>query len=469
LQSIFVSMSNRKDKGLVKFMAPLVLGNMLNPLNSTMLATAIVSIVLAFKQEPGAGALLIVPLYFTSAIGQPLMGRLCDVFSPYRVNLAGFVFILISAIIGVSAQSFTWLIVSRILLGLGSSAAYPSSITLIRRRYKALNIDVPGITLGIIAIASQVSIAFGPFVGGILVENFGWKGIFFVNIPLVAIGLLLSIQKKGEVPLETGIPKKSAMQIVKDLDPLGLALFSSLLMLFLIALLYPTYLYIKIPVIVCLQYMFVKAELKHSKPFIDVRVLRLNMLLNTTFLRQVGITFVMYLVLYGMPQWMEQTKGISPSHVGIIMIPLSLTAMVISLSLSGNKNFMFMLTLGVVCIIGASVGFFFLSKTTPIYMITCLTVIIGAALGILTISNQSTLYAAAPEDQVGISFGLYRTVGYIGAILAGSSLKHKFNKGATDAGLHSLGLYSLIACIAIVLFMLPLYFKKKENPIQLTS
>jgi hypothetical protein len=65
-----------------------------------------------------------------------------------------------------------------------------------------------------------------------------------------------------------------------------------------------------------------------------------------------------------------------------------------------------------------------------------------------------------PSDRVGVSFGLYRTVGYVGAILAGSSLKHEFKSGASDAGLHSLGFYSLLACITIVLFMLPLYFKK---------
>ena len=127
-------MSYNKKKELTVFMAPLVLGNMLNPLNSTMLATAVLTIVAAFKQEQGAGALLIIPLYFTSAIGQPLMGRLCDIFSPSKINLFGFLLILFSGIVGVSAQSFDWLIVSRILLGLGSSAAYPSSITLVRQR-----------------------------------------------------------------------------------------------------------------------------------------------------------------------------------------------------------------------------------------------------------------------------------------------------------------------------------------------
>jgi len=54
---------NNKDKGLARSLAPLVLGNMLNPLNSTMLVTAVLTIVIVFKQEPGAEVFLL-PLFF---------------------------------------------------------------------------------------------------------------------------------------------------------------------------------------------------------------------------------------------------------------------------------------------------------------------------------------------------------------------------------------------------------------------
>jgi len=455
-------MSLRKDKGITRFIAPLVLGNMLNPLNSTMLATAIVAILVSFKQNTGAGALLIVPLYFTSAIAQPLMGRLCDIFSPYKINLFGFFVILISAFIGVYAQDFSWLVVSRILLGLGTSTAYPSSMTLIKRRYQALNMDVPGVTLSLIATSAQVSMALGPFLGGVLVESFGWKGIFFVNIPMVVIALLLSISKKEAVLVEKGDAQKSPLEIFKDLDPLGVVLFSGFLMFLLVTLLYPAYLYIKIPVMLTVLFAFVKAELYHKKPFIDIRVLRVNTLLNTTFLRQTGMTFVMYSVLYSLGQWMEQAKNISPSSVGLILLPLSLAAIGMSLLLSNNKNYVLLLSIGVALTIGTSLGMLFLNKESPIYAIMALTIVLGASIGILTIANQLTLLAVAPADQVGVSSGLYRTVGYIGAILAGSAIKHSFKDGATDAGLHALGFYSLIACISIVLFMLPLYYKKRS-------
>src|ERR1700712_1996476 len=103
-------------------MVPLVLGTMMNPLNSTMLATALLTLCNSFKVSVGQGAILITSLYVTAMIAQPLMGRLADIFSAKKINLLGFGLVLIAALIGVFAPSFSWLIVSRIMLGLGTSA-----------------------------------------------------------------------------------------------------------------------------------------------------------------------------------------------------------------------------------------------------------------------------------------------------------------------------------------------------------
>lgn len=452
-------MDNRQEKGTFWFMAPLVLGNMLNPLNSTMLATAIVAICGAFKQDIGAGALLIVPLYLTSAIGQPLMGRLADIFSAKKINMLGFLLILVSALIGIFARNFTWLIVSRIILGLGSSAAYPSSMTMIRHRYAGLNEEVPGIILSIVAIASQVSIAFGPFLGGVLTEHFGWKGIFFVNIPLVVIALALSVNgSKEQAPV-----RKAAPEVIKDLDLPGVVVFSVFLITFLLTLLYPSRLLLQIPVVILTLLFFVRIELRHVHPFINVRLLAVNLALSTTFLRQIAINFIMYLALYGLPQWMEQSKNINPSKVGLMMLPLSLAAMVISLLISGTRNYNRLLVIGTLSISAAAAGLFLLNQDSAQILIIGTATMLGIALGVMTIANQATLYAAAPADQVGISFGLFRTVGYIGAIVAGSRLKHEFHGGATDAGLHLLGGYALIACVVITIFLLPVLIKQPSK------
>ncbi|HMG09555.1 MAG TPA: hypothetical protein VK609_13680, partial [Mucilaginibacter sp.] len=147
--------------------------------------------------------------------------------------------------------------------------------------------------------------------------------------------------------------------------------------------------------------------------------------------------------------------------------PFSLTAMALSLLIAKNKNYKLLLSTGVLCIIVATIGIFLLNTASPVYFIVSITMLIGAALGILTVSNQATLYTEAPDDQVGVCFGLFRTVGYIGAILAGSSLKHQFKAGATDTGLHSLAVFSLVACVLIVVFLLPLFFKRRKIEIDL--
>ena len=303
-------------------------------------------------------------------------------------------------------------------------------------------------------MASQVSIALGPFLGGILTESFGWQGIFAVNIPIVIIALILSYNNNYD-------PEPPRAKTGLDLP--GLTLFSAFLMLLLLTLLYPTYLYIKLPLTFLLLLACIYVELKHGQPFINVRLLAINLSLSTTFLRQIAINFILYLVLYGLPQWLEQSKKINPSRVGLMMLPMSAAAMVVSVLISKTSKYIRLLIFGTLCITAATCGLFFLDHNSPVISVMGTAVMIGTAIGLLTIANQGTLYAEAPANQTGTSFGLFRTVGYIGAIVAGSRLKHEFHNGATDLGLHQLTVYGLVACAIIILLMLPTIFRQMKR------
>ncbi len=446
----------------IRMLAPLVLGNILNPLNTTMMATAIVSICGAFKEDLGTGALLIVPLYLTSAIGQPLMGRLADIFSARKINNFGFVLIFISALIGVFARNFTWLIVSRIILGLGTSTAYPSSMAIIRQYYLADKEEVPGMVLAIIATASQISVALGPFLGGVLTQHWGWQAVFFINIPIILIAIALSLTGEKTVTTFTH-STKALKEKITALDIPGVVLFSTSLLLMLLSLLYPTGLLYKVPLCIITLVIFIVVERRQFNPFIDVRLLASNPLLNTTFIRQIGINFMIYLVLYALPQWLEQTKKISPANIGLIMLPMSVAAMIIGFVVAKYKNTAMLLVYGTVCLATASVCMMVLTHLTPVILIVGITLMVGLAIGILTIANQSTLNAETPPEQTGISFGLFRTSGYLGAILAGSQLKQHFSGGTNDAALHSLAILTLIACGVVTLFLIPAFTANRKR------
>lgn len=451
-------MKQPQQQGFIRFMIPLALGNMLNPLNSTMLATAIVTICQAFNKDLSAGSLLIIPLYFTSAIGQPLMGRLADIYSAHRVNMAGYVLVLISAVIGMTAAHFNWLIVSRVLLGLGTSAAYPSSLKLIRERFEALGQDTPGAALGIVAVAGQVSMVLGPFIGGILTEYFSWQGIFFVNIPLAGAALLLSVWQSRKLSAVTQ-PKANIM----DADFPGIALFSGALAVLLSVLLSTGYWWLKIPGFVVLAVAFIRRELQHPAPFIDIRLFGSNPPMALTFIRQMGVTFVMYIVLYGMPQWVEQTRHISPAHLGLVMLPQSAAAICMSLLFAKSSRVYRLLALGSGMLALGTVGMFLLSVDSSLAAIVITSTFIGLTLGLLAISNQGALYHESPAGKTGISFGLYRTVGYLGAILSGVALKAQYKGGADDSGFHHLVWYALVACVLVLLLLIPLYRRYKNT------
>src|SRR5919197_3955196 len=174
-----------------RFMSPLLIGTLLNPINSAMIATALVPIGRDLRVGPSSTAWLIASLYLAAGVGQPAMGRVAELYGPRKVTAAGFVLVLISGFGGALAPNLGWLIVVRGLLGVGTSAAYPAAITMIRARADAAGISTPGSVLGVISITSQVSAVIGPALGGLLVGLIGWRSIFLVNVPLGLVGLAL--------------------------------------------------------------------------------------------------------------------------------------------------------------------------------------------------------------------------------------------------------------------------------------
>ena len=78
------------------------------------------------------------------------------------------------------------------------------------------------------------------------------------------------------------------------------------------------------------------------------------------------------------------------------------------------------------------------------------------------IANQALLNAEAPLAQKGVSFGLYRTFGYLGAIISSSQLKILFHTGITDQKFHQLGYYALYSCAILILLLIPLWVRRRQ-------
>jgi len=436
-----------------RLLPPLVLGAALNPLNSSMLSTALTRLTHSFKQDVGAGSLLITPLYITATIAQPLMGRLADLYSPRKVNLAGLLLVLIAALIGAWAPTFGWLILSRVLLGLGTSANYPSAIAILRRHFAQEGKEMPASVLGWIMVGGQAALVLGPTIGGVLTEWLGWRGIFLINIPLV----LVTLWMVRWIPKE----KNGQRDHSRRLDVPGILLFTGLLISLYFLLTRRPLTFIGPAALLLFLAGLIVWERRLADPFIHVRLFRQQPSLTLVYIQSVASSYILYLMLYGLPQWIEGVKDISPSKTGLLLLPMSLASAASSMLASRLKSITLITLGGIISAALACAGLFLLDRSSPLTIVTGVSIVMGVAMGTNPMANQASLNLEAPQELTGISFGLYRTFAYLGAIASGAQLKFIFHKGVTDDSFREISWFCLYSTLIMIALYLPVLIGRR--------
>lgn len=447
--------------------APLLLGSLLNPLNTTMISTGLVAIGHDFGVGAADTAWLVSVLYLASAVGQPVLGRLADSIGPRRVFLGGLVVVVASGLVGALAPGFGWLLVSRLLLGVGTSAAYPAAMAVLRAESVRLGRPTPRTVLGRLSFAALGSAAVGPTLGGLLVATAGWRGIFAVNVPvaLLAYGSALrwipkdppraSGQVRGSA--EGGAAARSrgggtAGGPAGGLDPLGILLFTGALcclVVFLLNLRHPTW-WLLAPVVV-LSAVLTRWQLRHPSPFIDLRMLGANRALARTYLRH-GLSYlVVYCVMYGFTQWLEEERGFSSLHTGLVMLPMSLAALVCSLIGARTKGIRAPLTVAAVLLTAGSALLLCTSGSTPFAVLLLAGACFGVPQGLMGTANQAAVQQYAPADAIGSAAGLQRTAQYLGAITASGLIGLAYGQRADDGGLHLMGAVGAVLALGLII------------------
>ncbi|MCW2872954.1 MFS transporter [Actinacidiphila oryziradicis] len=435
-----------------KFTTPLYVGAALNPVNSSLIATALVPIATALHVSVGSATVLVSSLYLASAIAQPTAGKLAEEFGPRRVFLTGILLVLLGGLLGGSGQNMAMLTAARVLIGVGTSAGYPSAMILIRRRANSAGMSAPpGGVLGGIAIAGMATAAVGPPIGGILVGGLGWRSAFLINIPVALLALGMAARWVPRDPPAAG--RRGAREIAARIDVLGIAGFGgamTALLVFLMGL--PRTNWVAFAVAVVLAAMLVWWELHTPTPFFDIRQLGRNGALTRTYLRSALTLLGTYTVLYGVTQWMEAGRGFSTQEAGLLLLPMGALAALVSRPLSQRNLIRSPLIAAAVSMLIGSLGILILTTHSPVALIVVVTLVFGVCVATTTVGNQTALYTQAPADQIGTASGLSRTFGYIGSIASATVTGIVFRHGTTDSGLHSIAVVLIIAG-AIVLAM----------------
>ena len=421
----------------------------LGPLNSSMIAVALVSIQRDFDVSLTELTILISSFYVGSVVAYATMGRLADLAGARRVFCAGLVIVGVVGVLAPWAPSLGWLAGCRVALALGTSAAFPAGLALIRRAADPAG-PPPSSALGGVMIAAAVTTAFGPVLGGILVEVFDWEAIFLVNVPCVAVCLLLALRA---VPRDDVVG--SPAEILRGIDWSGIALFAAgvtALLLFILEV--PDGIQWPLAVAaLAAGVLLVARERRARTPFIDMAVVG-DRGLAAVFAQYAAVNLVFYATFYAVPQWLEQVGGYGPGEVGLIMLSLAGMGVVVTpigSRVTARRGPRPILAVGGVTLLAGTLLLLLLDEQTPLVLLFLALVVLGIPNGCNNIGLQAMLYDRSSKGHQGGAAGFFMTSRYTAAIVSTAVMGAVLGDQATTEGLHRLALIAApVAALVLV-------------------
>lgn len=452
-----------------RLLAPMMIGSILNPVNSSIIAVALAPIGAALGADASRTAWLISALYLATSIGQPLVGRLVDIHGPKRLFLAGAALTGIAGVIGTLAPNLGVLIAARVVLGFGTCAGYPAAMYLIRSEAERTGMKSPAGILTTLAVTGQTVAVIGPTIGGLLIGLGGWRSTFAVNIPLAVACLILGrIYLPGDTTLAPensntavrrstadGPPAPGRRRPRSRLDWAGILLFAATLVSLLLFLMDTR---LDRAWLVALTLLagagFALRERRAADPFIDVGVFAGNIPLLATYVRTFVSYTVSYSFIYGFTQWLEDGRGLSASAAGLILLPTFAVGIVVS-ALTGRKAVVRgKLVVGAVSQLVACAMLLTVGDHAPVWLLIAVACVLGLPQGLVGLANQNALYFQADPARMGASSGLLRTFTYLGAMVASCATGAFFGRRATTSGLHGLALFMLASAAVFLVVTL---------------
>ena len=440
-------------------LATVALGTMLAPLNSTMIAVAIPSLLGDFDRSLAWGAWIVASYLVAMAAVQPLGGVLGDRYGRRRLFLIGLILFLAATVLAALSWRIEVLLVSRTVQAISGAAAIPNGTALVR---SLISPERRGSAFGNVGAAIAVAAGLGPPIGGILTAALGWRWIFAANLLLLAPALILGWRLPADSP--TLQPRRFDL---RGATLLTLGLVSLVLSLTVWRL--PDASFFLAPTLGVFAAWSLFALVRHSRR-------SSNPVLNLALFRARGFTaavatvllsnLAMYTLLLSLPLFLAGWSTWGSARVGLLLAGLSLPTIVFSPlggRLSDRIGRRTPAVLGA-CLISLGVLPYVAIGATwswPLYLFPL--ILVGAGLGLSMAPVQATAMETAPSSQTGQAAGLSSTMRYLGSTL-GSSIMAAVLIGSTPPVENFRILYValfLSACGAIFAsWRLPVWLKR---------
>lgn len=380
------------------------IGAFMAAVDASIVNVALPTLSHTFHATPGVTGWVLISYLLTLATLLTLFGRLADMVGRRPLYTFGFlIFILGSAACG-AAPSLTFLIVARVLQAAGAAMLQANSVAIITA---TVSPNVRGRAIGFQGSAQAVGLSVGPAVGGALIGLFGWRAIFYVNVPVGIIGTLMAAAI---------LPRDLIKSRNTTFDWWGAVTFSPALVAVMLGLTEAPHMGWTSPRVlamfaaaVVLGWVFIQRERRFSMPLVDVALFRLKVftLGNITGLLSY---LVMFGVLFLMPYFFERVAGFPAAVVGLLLTAVPVGMTLVSPQAGGLADRYgprFLTTSGMAAsAVGAAILALTIALHANLPVMVLGLLLVGIGLGMFTPPNNSSVMGILPMDRLGVGGGI---------------------------------------------------------------
>ena len=349
-------------------------------------------------------------------------GTLGDRLGHRRLFIAGLVVFGVASLCAAFSPTPAYLIAARALLAVGAAMMMPATLSIIRLTF--LDERERAMAIGIWAAVASGGAAFGPVLGGVLLEHFWWGSVFLINVPIVVAALIAAVTL---IPPSAGNPARhwdllGSLQAMVGLIALAYAIkelgkrdpsLEAAAVAFLLG--------------VAFIVLFVRRQRASPDPMLDFRIFR-----TPGFTPAVAAALVAAATLIGMElvfsQWLQLVQGMSPLQAGLFILPLPLASFVAGpvaghlLPRVGSQRLLSWALL----MSGVGMGAYVLLYESAVVAQVAALSILGAGIGATMTAASSTIMHSAPPERAGMAASVeevsYELGGAIGVTVMGSLL-----------------------------------------------
>jgi MFS transporter, DHA2 family, methylenomycin A resistance protein len=397
----------------------------------------------------GVGALQWVVNAYTVAFAALILtaGALGDRVGAKRVFVGGFVlFTAASALCGL-APGLPTLIAARALQGVGAAVLGPCSLTLINHAYPRSRDRARA--LGLWAAGASVGLSAGPLIGGILTATLGWRAIFFINAPIEAAGIYLTLRWASETPRSAhrrvDVPGQVAGVVA--LAALAAATIEGGARGFGATLVLAGY-----GVAAASAAAFVAIEARRAHPMLPLRLFR-----SPTFSAATAVGLLVNVAFYGLifvlSLYFQRQQQLNALQTGLAFAPM--TAAVTAANISSGRLARGLPPAGIIAcgaalMAAAYAGLLGIQAGTSYPELAGQLAACGFGIGLLVPAMTSALLGSADPSRSGVASGTLNSARQTGSVI-GVALFGSLIAGHLVAGLHVALAIAAALCTAAAL------------------